>query len=375
MLHVAGNGGGNVQEKILAYWLCNLPGIGGKKRRILMDYYGSLMEIFNCRLQTLKQVPGISEKDCNIILQNRNYSYQEEAFASLKKRGIGFVWMGEAKYPERLRHLADAPFCLYYRGNLPAEHKPTVAVVGARDASYESRELAGKFGRELAENGIQVISGLARGVDVTAQRGAMRIPSGRTYGVLGTGIDICYPREHLETYMQIIGQGGIISEYAPSVPGRAGFFAARNRIISGLSDGILIVEAGEKSGSLITAESGLEQGKEIFVLPGSILNPSYQGSNRLIQEGACLVAGVQDILDGLGIFTDSNITDLKKKIEYKLETPEKMVYAILSFDPVHISVLTERTGMPVTDVMEVLATLEQEKLIRMVGNHYYAISL
>lgn len=364
-----------MREEVLAYWLGNLSGIGPKKCQILLDYYGSLKEIFLCHQKTLKQLRGISAKDCNIILQNRDYSYQEKAYTKLQERGIRFVWTGAPEYPERLRRLADAPFCFYYRGKLPAPDLPSVAVVGARNASYEGIELAGKFGRELAENGIQVISGLARGVDVSAQRGALQIPAGRTFGVLGTGIDICYPRENLETYMQIISQGGLISEYAPSIQGRAGFFAMRNRIISALSDGILVVEAREGSGSLITAEAGLEQGKEIFVIPGSILNPSYQGSNRLIQEGACLVKEVQDILDGLGIFTNRNISNFKKKTELMLETPEKMVYAILGFDPVHISVIAERTGITVTDVMEILVTLEQKKLIRMVGSHYYAIAL
>lgn len=364
-----------MQEEVLAYWLGNLSGIGAKKRRILLDYYGSPEEIFLCKEKTLRQLRGISEKDCNIILQNRNYSYQEKIYARLQERGINFVWEGAAEYPKRLRHLADAPFCLYYRGKLPDSELPCVAVVGARNASYEGKELAAKFGRELAENGIQVISGLARGIDVSAQRGALQIPAGRTFAVLGTGIDICYPRENLETYLQITRQGGLISEYAPAVQGRAGFFAMRNRIISGLSDGILVIEAREGSGSLITAECGLEQGKEIFVIPGSILNPSYHGSNRLLKEGACFVTGIQDILDGLGIFTDRNISDFKKKTELILETAEKKVYAILGFDPVHISVIAERTGIAVTDVMEMLVTLEQRKLIRMVGNHYYAITL
>lgn len=364
-----------MREEILAYWFGNLCGIGPKKRRILLDYYGSLEEIFLCTEGTLQQLAGISEKDCNIILQKRDYSYQEQAYTKLQQRGIHFVWIGQEQYPERLRILADAPFCLYYRGKLPDPALPSVAVVGARNASYEGKKLADKFGRELAENGIQVISGLARGVDVSAQRAALQIPAGRTFGVLGTGIDICYPRENLETYMQIISQGGLISEYAPSVQGRAGFFVMRNRIISALSDGILVVEAREGSGSLITAEAGLEQGKEIFAIPGSIFHPSYQGSNRLLQEGACLVTGIQDILDGLGIFRDSNISDFKKKTELLLETTEKIVYAILGFDPVPISVIAERTGIPVTDVMETLVTLEHKKLIRMVGNHYYAVAL
>lgn len=364
-----------MNEEVLAYWLSNLYGIGRIKIQNLLEYYGSLEEIFKSKAHTLQQVPGLNRQDHKVLKQHRDYAYWEEQLYQMQKRGIRFVWRGSAGYPPRLYHLADAPFSLYVRGRLPATDQPAVAVVGARNASHEGLELAGNFGKELAENGVQVISGLARGVDVTAQRGALQIPSGKTYGVLGTGIDICYPRQHIETYMQVIEQGGLISEYPPGMQGKVGFFAMRNRIISGLADGILVIEAGEHSGSLITAEAGLDQGKEIFVLPGSILNPSYQGSNRLIGEGACLVTQVRDILDGLGIFVEEDVSTKKKKLEVMLETPEKIVYAILGFDPIHISDLVERTGLPVTEVMESLGNLEQKRLIRMVGSHYYAVCL
>ncbi len=364
-----------MNEEVLAYWLANLYRIGRKKIQILLEYYGSLEEIFKSKEHTLQQVPGINRQDQSILRQNRDYAFWEQKLYELQKRGIRFVWKESAAYPSRLYHLPDAPFSLYVRGTLPGTEQPTVAVVGARNASHEGLELAGKFGRELAENGVQVISGLARGIDVTAQRGALRIASGKTYGVLGTGIDICYPRQHIETYMQIMQQGGLISEYAPGIRGKAGFFAMRNRIISGLADGILVIEARENSGSLITAEAGLDQGKEIFVIPGGILNASYQGSNRLIQEGACLVTRVRDILDGLGIFVEEDMSLNKKKLEVMLETPEKIVYAILGFDPIHISDLVERTGLPVTEVMDSLGNLEQKQMIRMVGSHYYVVCL
>lgn len=362
-----------MDQKVLAYWLASQPGFGRKKIQILWDYFGNLEDIFCSKEHTLQQVPGISDKEQKVLQQDRNYALWQEKLYHLQKRNIRFIWRQDREYPDRLASLSDPPFALYVRGELPEDDKPTVAIVGAREASYEGKEIARTFGRELAENGIRIISGLARGIDVTAQRGALEIPAGRTYGVLGTGIDVCYPRNHIETYMQVIQQGGLVSEYGPGTPGRAGMFAVRNQIISGLADGILVVEARENSGSLITAETGLDQGKEIFVIPGSILNPSYRGSNRLLQEGACLVTQVRDILDGLGIFYDEDISMKKKKIEVMLETPEKIVYASLGFDPIHISDLAERTGLPVTDVMDSLGNLERKQLIRMVGNHYYAL--
>lgn len=364
-----------MDQKVMAFWLVNQPGIGRKKIQILWDYFGSIEEIFFSKEHTLQQVPGISDREQKILQQDREYPFWQEKLCYLQQRGIRFIWQKDPEYPARLCRIPDPPFALYVRGEIPDNDKPAVAIVGSRNASHEGLEIARKFGRELAENGIRIISGLARGIDVTAQRGALEIPAGRTYGVLGTGIDICYPRNHIETYMQISRQGGLISEYAPGTQGRAGMFAVRNRIISGLADGILVIEAGENSGSLITAETGLDQGREIFVVPGSILNPSYRGSNRLLQEGACFVTQVRDILDGLGIFYDEDVSLKKKKIELMLETPEKIVYAILGFDPIHISDLTERTGLPVTEVMDSLGNLERKKLIRMVGNHYYALLL
>ncbi|MDE6851126.1 MAG: DNA-processing protein DprA [Lachnospiraceae bacterium] len=364
-----------MDQKVLAYWLANQPGFGRKKIQILWNCFGSLEDIFYSKEHTLQQVPGITDRERKILQQDRNYALWQEKLCRLQKRNIRFIWRQDREYPDRLASISDPPFGLYVRGKLPEEDKPTVAIVGAREASHEGKEIARKFGRELAENGIRIISGLARGIDVTAQRGALEIPAGRTYGVLGTGIDICYPRNHIETYMQVIRQGGLISEYGPGTPGKAGMFAVRNQIISGLADGILVVEARENSGSLITAETGLDQGKEIFAIPGSILNPSYRGSNRLLQEGACFVTQVRDILDGLGIFYDEDISIKKKKIEVMLETPEKIVYAILGFDPIHISDLAERTGLPVTEVMDSLGNLERKRLIRMVGNHYYALCL
>lgn len=364
-----------MDQEVLAFWLANQPGIGRKKIQILWDYFGSVEEIFRSKEHTLQQVPGISDRERKVLQQGRDYALWQERLGCLRRRGIRFIWQKDSGYPSRLHRISDPPFSLYVRGELPENDKLAVAIVGSRNASHEGLEVARKFGKELAENGIRIISGLARGIDVTAQRGALEIPAGKTYGVLGTGIDICYPRDHIETYMQIIRQGGLISEYAPGTQGRAGMFAVRNRIVSGLADGILVIEAGENSGSLITAETGLDQGKEIFVVPGSILNPSYRGSNRLLQEGACFVTQVRDVLDALGIFYDEDLSIKKKKIELLLETPEKIVYAILGFDPIHISDLAEHTGLPVTEVMDSLGNLERKKLIRMVGNHYYALNL
>lgn len=364
-----------MKEAVLAYWLSCIPGIGTAKITSLLAYYGSLPEIFSCSESTLQQVKQLRKKDCQALLKDRNYEKWEASYESLAVRGIRFIYRGEAEYPDRLKEIPDAPFALYVKGELPEAKRPSVAVVGARNATYEGRQLAERFGRELAENGVQVVSGLARGIDVSAQRGAMQILAGKTYGVLGTGIDICYPAQNIEIYMQMQNRGGVISEYPPGMRGNVWNFPMRNRIISGLSDGILIIEAKEGSGSLITAEAGLDQGREIFVLPGNVTSPAYAGGNQLIQSGACLVTCVRDILDGLGIFLDEDVSRKKKKIEVVLETAEEIVYAILSLDPIHVSEIVERTGLSVQDVMDSLLSLERKKLVCTVGNNFYAIRL
>ena len=189
------------------------------------------------------------------------------------------------------------------------------------------------------------------------------------------GVDICYPRQNIEEYMLIQESGGIISEYPPGMPPVAGNFPMRNRIISALSDGILIIEAGEKSGSLITAEFGIEQGKDIFVVPGDIGNKLYYGSNKLIKNGAALVTNIEDIMDALGIFYDCNIESQKKKIEVVLETSEKIVYASLSLEPAHVSEIASRTGFGIQRTMEILIGLELKHFVCMAGNNYFAIKI
>ena len=241
------------------------------------------------------------------------------------------------------------------------------ALLGRRDNEDDMKQ--------LAENGIQVISGLARGVDVGAQKGSLSIAGNSTFAVMGCGVDICYPRQNIEEYMLIQESGGIISEYPPGMPPVAGNFPMRNRIISALSDGVLIIEAGEKSGSLITAEFGIEQGKDIFVVPGDIGNKLYYGSNKLIKNGAALVTNIEDIMDALGIFYDCNIESQKKKVEVVLETSEKIVYASLSLEPAHVSEIASRTGFGIQRTMEILIGLELKHFVCMAGNNYFAIKI
>lgn len=357
------------------YWLSCVRGVGDIKRKRLLEFFGSEEEIFNAGEAMLAKAEGINHKDILSLTSERDKGHILEKFARMEAKGIRFTYKGHYTYPGRLMVIYNAPYSLFYKGELPDDNKKSVAVVGARNVSYMGSILASKMGRQLAENGIQVVSGLARGVDVCAQGGSLQVAGGRTFAVMGCGVDICYPRQNIEEYMLIQKSGGIISEYPPGMPPVAGNFPMRNRIISGLSDGVLVIEAGEKSGSLITAEAGIEQGKDIFAFPGEIGNKLYYGSNELIKNGAALVTNIRDIMDALGLFYDCSTEGLKKKVDIVLERTEKIVYASLSLEPAHISEISAKTGLGMQKAMEILTGLELKQVVTMAGNNYYALRI
>ncbi len=363
----------NFTEEYYVHWLSCVKGIGCKKAEKLVEYFGKFEHIYRADVKELQKVSGIRECDVRMIDLSRKMMDIEKSYERLKAAGVHLTYRGKSTYPDRLISIYNAPYWLYYKGKLPDDDRPCVAVVGSRNASFGGIQTAKNMGRELAENGIQVISGLARGIDISSQKGALSITGGMTYGVMGCGIDICYPAEHIEEYMLMQENGGIISEYPMGVKAAPYYFPMRNRIISGLSDGILVIEAKKKSGSLITAELGIEQGKDIFVVPGGIGDILYEGGNNLIKSGAALVTEVSDILDALGIIQDENITQKKKKNNVVLETSEKIVYASLSLEPVHISQIASKTGFSIPDTMEIIVGLELKDVIYMVGSNYYAI--
>lgn len=363
------------REKLLALWICNTMGFGVKKMQRILAHFGGYEEAFEAREREYEAIPYITSKDRKNLFRRKNISFLEEEWENLQKKGVHFTYYGEKEYPSSLKHITDPPYGIFYKGHLPKENAPSIAVVGARNGSYEGRTLAHKFGKELGQYGILVISGMAKGVDIAAQRGAMEEKCGKTYGVLGCGVDICYPRQHINEYTRMQEQGGILSEFPMGTPPMPYHFPMRNRLICGLAQGVLIIEAKKGSGSLITAELGLEQGKEIFVLPGSIANPLYEGGNALLQNGACLVTKTQDILDGMGMFFDENAMDRKKKSKDMLETAEKIVYAILSLEPIHLWEIADRSGFEIEKVMEILFLLQRKNCVETVGNNYYTIKL
>lgn len=344
------------------FWLQNIPGIGRKKTVALLQHFQSPEEIYRATHKALGEVNGLGSRDIEQIISSREEKRIQKAYEKLENRGIHYIISLEKEFPSKLRYIYDAPLSLYYRGKLPDDSRKMVAVVGARDCSSYGREVAYNFSKTLAQAGIQVVSGLARGVDLNAHLGAL-CADGYTCGVLGCGIDICYPASNLDTFMQMVERGGIISEYGPGVQSRPGLFPERNRIISGLCEGVLVVEAREKSGSLITAELALEQGRDIFVIPGRVDDELSAGCNQLIKQGAILITSPQDILDYYEIDYSDRIGRMKKNNSL-LEKEETMVYASLSFLPMHIDEIAKKCGLSVVDVINTLMELEQAGLIR-----------
>lgn len=273
------------------------------------------------------------------------------------------------EYPKKLTNISQPPYALYVKGSLPRENQVSVAIVGARRCTHYGEQIALEYGEALASEGIQIISGMARGIDGAGQRGALNA-GGATYGVLGCGVDICYPRENIGLYMDIQQKGGIISEQIPGQPPLPAYFPERNRIISGLADVVLVIEAKEKSGSLITADMALEQGKDVYALPGPVTSSMSQGCHRLIRQGAGILISPEDLLIELGIniVNQGQIIDKNEKV---LESTENMVYSCLGLFPKGMSQLLEETGLNVQELLEQLITLEMKGYVKEISKNYY----
>ena len=273
-------------------------------------------------------------------------------------------------YPAKLREISGMPERLYYIGRFPENDRPSAAIVGARLCSTYGRIQAFRYGKFLSEHGVQVISGMAAGIDAESHKGALEGGT-PTFAVLGNGVDICYPSSSRSIYLRITQEnGGIISEYEPGTRGRAYHFPARNRIISGLSDLVLVVEARKRSGSLITADLALEQGKEVFSLPGRRIDPLSEGCNRLIAQGAGIVTKPEDVLDFFHIKCKNSCKKTIKSVN-ALAKSEKMVYSCLDSQPKHLEAVMKSCGVTAGECMTALLNLEMQGLILQPMNQYY----
>ena len=263
--------------------MCSIPAIGGVRAGQLLARFGSPRGVYEAETEALREC--VSASVAEAMERQKKSGEWEREYERLAERQIRFVLCGEDGFPRKLAEIPDPPYGIFYRGKLPETIRPAVAVIGARECSEYGRYVAEELGRYLGNVGIQVISGMARGIDGISQQAALSA-GGTSYGVLGCGVDICYPSQNRRLYEELLQKGGLLSSYAPGTKPLPQYFPPRNRIVSGLSDALIVIEARQKSGTLITVDMALEQGKDVYVVPGRITDRLSDGCNRLLTQGA-----------------------------------------------------------------------------------------
>lgn len=347
------------------------PGIGPVLFRQLVKHFGSPARVMSASVRELCSLPNIDEKRARAILAAADSPLPEGWSSLLEEPGVTILTYWDRQYPKRLRNTYDYPPLLYVRGQLKEADELAVAVVGSRRASSYGRRMAQKIAFDLAQRSVTVVSGLARGIDSTAHRGALA-GRGRTIAVLGSGIDVVYPPEHRTLAEQIAQNGAVVSEFAPGTGPEAGHFPRRNRIISGLSLGVLVVEGRAQSGALLTARMALDQGGEVFAIPGPIDYPGSQGPHSLIQEGAKLVQEVEDILEELPL--PGGVVDVRSpaKPVQNLSPEEEKLLALLTDQPAPVDHLITQSGLQPSKTLALLFSLEMKGLVQQLSGKRFA---
>lgn len=373
------------EEQLLVLWFNNIEGMGYKTQQNLLIHFGCIEEVYYASDKVIEEVLGSIPGQKRITIP-KDMDRIRRLKDKMDERGIWFVYPGHKKYPDKLLNIYEPPQILYIKGRLKESlgiYNNNVGIVGSRNPSVYGKEMARMFARELAVKGMCIVSGLAMGIDGMAHLGALDA-DGYTIGVLGCAINVIYPRENIELYRRIEETGAIISEYAPDAPTSAGTFPRRNRIISGLSDGVMVVEARKKSGSLITADLALEQGKQVYALPGRAYDINSEGTNRLIKMGAMCVTSPEDIIMDLNGGNDTVINkdcdidvENAEKISDKnyLAPIEKMVYSCLSLEPMYIDDIIQKLGIGITKAISTLYILEEKGVIKQPLKGYYIVAI
>ena len=347
------------------YWIgiSKIEGLGPIFISKLIKKFKKPKRIWEISENELKKIDGIGDKKINKIISARNKLNLDKEIEKLKEKNIKFITLGEEKYPNLLKKIYDPPPVIYYKGNSIFSEN-FIAIVGARRASLYGKKVAMNLASKLAARGITIVSGMARGIDSAGHKGALRA-SGNTIAVLASGVDYIYPPENNKLYKKILKNGLIISEFPPGVKPIPGYFPRRNRIISGLCQGVIVVEAAYKSGSLITSDFALEQGREVFAVPGNIDRTMSKGCNNLIKEGAIMVRSYKDILQELFFYDD--FTNKKTQASYpelnKLE--EKVIKVFQNKNKLSFDQIYEMIEIDKNKLSSVLLKLELKELIEL----------
>jgi DNA processing protein len=351
------------------YWIgFNLiKGIGAVRLHALIQHFGDLEVAWKASASDLVEA-GLGRKVIERIIQAREEVDLTKLWERIESQGIKILTWQDESYPGRLREIDQPPPVLYIRGEYLPDDLFAVAIVGTRRVTAYGRQITEEISAFLAANGITVISGLARGVDAIAHQTTLKA-GGRTIGVLGSGVDKIYPPEHRGLAGQMIERGAIISDYALGTPPDASNFPPRNRIISGLSLAVVVIEAGETSGALITAEFAAEQGREVFAVPGSILAPQSKGTNKLIQRGALPLLTMNDLMQALDLTRVGEQKAARKVIP--ADETEARLMNVLGNEPLHVDEIRNQAELPIEKVSATLALMELKGMVRQVGGMNY----
>lgn len=351
------------------FWINNIEGIGNIKIRKLLEYFKTPRELYNAGEAAVAELSFVNRTDILRLCDSEIKESVHKKYNLYMEKGINFVFPFEEEYPKRLKELYDKPFILYYRGRLPEYNAPSAAIIGSRKCTEYGRYVSRELGGILGGCGVSVISGLALGIDSEAHRGCV-YAGGRTYGVLAGSVQKCYPPSNYNLYMDIQKNGGVLSEFPPDTPTVPGLFPLRNRIVSGLADIVIVVEAGVRSGSLITVSHALEQNRSVYAVPGRIGDSFSEGCNRLIAEGAGIITSFDTILEELDIAA-SKVKNCEKN-NNGLAREEKMLYSLLlDFVPKSLDTLTECTKLASGAVLTGLMGLELKGYIKEISKNFY----
>lgn len=354
-------------ELIAAVRLSLVSGIGPRLYAKLLEQFGDATQVLRASPAEIAAVPGVGRNLAReIALAEQNVDVNEE-LQRCAACGIEIFDRSSERYPKRLLEIFDPPAVLYCQGEILPQDELAVAIVGTRHATNYGNTQAERFAKGLARAGFTIISGLARGIDAAAHRGALAV-EGRTIAVLGSGIANLYPPEHRELANEIVLHGALVSEFPCLQPPKAGAFPRRNRLISGMCLGLLVIEAADRSGALISARHALEQGREVFALPGRVDSRNSRGCHRLIRDGAKLVESIDDVLDELGPLASPATTETGATVhhpaELNLNEREQTILRAIDLDPTPIDEIARKTSLPVQQILATISALELRRLVR-----------
>jgi len=352
--------------------LSMVPEVGIVTYRKLLSVYGSPEVVFQSPIEELSRIEGVGEKKARNIKGFDGWKCVESQFARLNQIGGRIITFENPEYPAMLKQIDHVPVLLYVKGNMIDEDRFAIGIVGSRRPTHYGRIVTEKLSSELAEAGFTVVSGMARGIDSIAHRGTLAV-GGRTIAVLGCGIDKPYPPENMDLMEKISMGGCVVSEFPLGTPPNREHFPARNRVISGLSLGILVVEATRESGALITAHHAVAQNREVFAVPGNITSQNSTGTNELIKKGAILVQGVDDIIGDLAPMLKGYVR-VRERVKIEVNDEEKRLCDILTGEPTHVDVIARTLSLSPSKVLALLLSLELKGIVRQAeGKRFYLV--